>query len=91
MRSTFPGIEYYLNPVETITLYYGKGDETVNYERAKAIINSTESIEVTYNGTPVWIQDLNPDGQTALVSTGDFGEGLKTVSVEQLTETGRSC
>lgn len=64
-----------------------KGDEIVNYERAMEIFNSPKTFEVLYNGSPVWIDGLDPRQQKATISSGDLDEGRVTVSVKQLTES----
>jgi len=58
----------------------------MNYEQAKEIINSPDFIEVLYNGNSVWIEGLNPDRQTAVISSDTFPDGNKTVPLEQLVD-----
>ncbi len=56
----------------------------MNYERAREIVASEETIEVLHGGRPVWIERLNPDGETASVSAGG---DTYTVPVEELSES----
>ncbi|ADG82034.1 small acid-soluble spore protein, H-type [Thermincola ferriacetica] len=58
----------------------------MDYKRAEEIVNSPEMIDVRYNGAPVWIEGLNPEQQTAVISSDVFAEPVKTVPVRQLTE-----
>ncbi|MFT9494419.1 H-type small acid-soluble spore protein [Anaerosolibacter sp.] len=52
-------------------------------DRAQEILNSKETIPVSYKGTPIWIERINPKDQTALV-TGETGQ--YTVNVTELIE-----
>lgn len=58
----------------------------LEYKRAQEIINSPETIDVTYKGNPVWIEELFLDQQLALVSSGMFKDGQLTVPVAELDE-----
>lgn len=58
----------------------------MDFIRAQEIFNSPETFEVLYNKTPIWIEELNPGQDTALVSSPVFDGGTKTVPVEQLVE-----
>ncbi len=60
----------------------------MNYERAMEIFNSPKTFEVLYNGSPVWIDGLDPRKQMATISSGDLENGRMDVSVKQLTESG---
>lgn len=60
----------------------------MNYERATEIFNSPKTFEVLYNGSPVWIDSLEPRQQKATISSGDLENGRMTVPVQQLTESG---
>lgn len=53
------------------------------FKRAREILNSPETIHVFHNDIPIWIEKLNPDGRTALVTakTGQY-----TVPVDELVE-----
>lgn len=58
----------------------------MNFEQAREIFNSPEFVEVLYNGNSVWIEALNPDHQTAVISSDTFPERKKTVPLEQLVD-----
>lgn len=58
----------------------------MNFNRAKEILDSPETITVVYNGSPIWIEDLDPKKQTALVSSETLTNGMITVPVENLQE-----
>ncbi|MHB1418529.1 MAG: small, acid-soluble spore protein, H family [Bacillota bacterium] len=57
-------------------------------ERAQEILNSPKTVRIAFNGAPVWIESLNPDQQTAIVSAEDFSTGKKEVPVDELVEIG---
>ncbi|PKM79638.1 MAG: H-type small acid-soluble spore protein [Firmicutes bacterium HGW-Firmicutes-14] len=59
----------------------------MDYHRAQEIINSPDIIKVLYNNDPVWIEKLNPDKETALVSSDNLTGGEQNVQIEQLIET----
>lgn len=59
----------------------------MNYVRAYEIINSSDIIEVTYQGTPVWIHDLQRNGATASVSYGQESGMQIPVPIHDLVET----
>lgn len=54
--------------------------------RAKQIVESPDEIKVLFQGTPVWIQNLDENDQTARVYTRENPDNEKTVSVGELTE-----
>ena len=56
--------------------------------RAKQILNSTNTFEVQYENNPVWIEDVDDISNVAKVRRLDNGMHL-TVSVNDLHETGR--
>ncbi|SDW54491.1 small acid-soluble spore protein H (minor) [Marininema mesophilum] len=58
----------------------------MDIQRAKQIIESPKEIEVRYQNTPVWIQNINESAQTARVYTGDQPDREMEVSVRELTE-----
>ncbi|MEX2104163.1 MAG: H-type small acid-soluble spore protein [Bacilli bacterium] len=58
----------------------------MNYERAKEILHSSETIEVLYNGSPIWIEGLDDTNQTASISSDQLNEKPTKVSVEELQE-----
>jgi small acid-soluble spore protein H (minor) len=56
----------------------------MNFERAKEIFQSPKTIEVLYQGNPIWIEELDEESQTAHIHTND--DQRMTVPVEQLRE-----
>jgi len=54
--------------------------------RAKQIVDSPETIEVLYQGVPVWIQNVNEGNETARVYTRENPDDEKVVSVNELRE-----
>lgn len=58
----------------------------MKYERAQEILASPKTIEVLYNGTPVWIEHLNPGNQTAHISSDVLPESERDVPVNELVE-----
>jgi len=59
----------------------------MNYDRACEILKSPDIIEVTYQGTPVWIHDLQRNGVTASVSYGQESGTPVPVPIHDLVET----
>ncbi len=59
----------------------------MDLSRAKQIMKSDNLIEVMYNGDPVWIEDVDSEQNTALISSTMFDD-KKTVSVDRLIEAG---
>ncbi|WP_028307211.1 H-type small acid-soluble spore protein [Desulfitibacter alkalitolerans] len=57
----------------------------MQYSRAEEILNSSRTIEVLYEGEPVWINSLNPDQQTAKVTLGASNKRID-VHVNELIE-----
>lgn len=59
----------------------------MNVNRVKQILSSSAEIEVKYNGTSIWIDQLNEDGKTATVHLrkGNLGEST-IVEINQLIE-----
>jgi small acid-soluble spore protein H (minor) len=59
----------------------------MNVNRVKQILSSSAVIEVKYNGTSIWIDQLNEDGRTATVhlKSGNLGEST-VVEINQLVE-----
>lgn len=57
----------------------------MQYDRAKEIINSPKTFHVLYNGTPVWIENLNNNNQTADVIIKNTSERIN-VPVNKLEE-----
>jgi small acid-soluble spore protein H (minor) len=58
----------------------------MDIRRAKQIISSSADIEVKYNGTSVWIDQLNEDGRTATVHLRGPLEERTIVEVAELVE-----
>jgi small acid-soluble spore protein H (minor) len=58
----------------------------MDLRRAKQIISSSADIEVKYNGTSVWIDQLNEDGRTATVHLRGPLEERTIVEVAELVE-----
>lgn len=56
----------------------------MNFERAKEIFQSPNTIEVLYQGNPIWIEELDEESQTARIHTND--DQRMTVPVQQLRE-----
>lgn len=54
--------------------------------RVKQIISSSADIEVKYNGTSVWIDQLNEDGRTATVHLRGPLEERTVVNISELIE-----
>ncbi|ART77797.1 H-type small acid-soluble spore protein [Sutcliffiella horikoshii] len=59
-------------------------DET----RARQILSSSATIEVTFEGTKVWIDSLSEDGKTATIHLRGPGEERTQVAVSDLIELG---
>lgn len=55
-------------------------------KRVKQIISSSAEIDVVYNGTSVWIDQLNEDGRTATVHLRGPLEERSTVDISELQE-----
>jgi small acid-soluble spore protein H (minor) len=58
----------------------------MDIRRVKQIISSSADIEVKYNGTSVWIDQLNEDGRTATVHLRGPLEERTIVEVAELVE-----
>jgi small acid-soluble spore protein H (minor) len=58
----------------------------MDIRRVKQIISSAADIEVKYNGTSVWIDQLNEDGRTATVHLRGPLEERTIVEVGELVE-----
>ena len=58
----------------------------MNVNRVKQILSSTADIEVKYNGTSVWIDQLNEDGRTATVHLRGRLEERTIVEIGELVE-----
>ncbi|TDL91544.1 small, acid-soluble spore protein, H family [Vibrio vulnificus] len=55
-------------------------------KRVKQILSSSSDIEVRYNGTSVWIDNLNEDGRTATVHLRGPLEERSNVAIDELKE-----
>ncbi|MCP1096905.1 H-type small acid-soluble spore protein [Bacillaceae bacterium OS4b] len=55
-------------------------------KRVKQILSSSSDIEVRYNGTSVWIDNLNEDGRTATVHLRGPLEEKSDVAIDELKE-----
>jgi small acid-soluble spore protein H (minor) len=58
----------------------------MDIRRVKQILSSSADIEVKYNGTSVWIDQLNEDGRTATVHLRGPLEERSIVEVDELVE-----
>lgn len=58
----------------------------MNVNRVKQILSSSADIEVKYNGTSVWIDQLNEDGRTATVHLRGPLEERTIVEINELVE-----
>ncbi|MCL6594297.1 MAG: H-type small acid-soluble spore protein [Alicyclobacillus sp.] len=55
----------------------------MDLQQALDIVNSPERVVVTYEGDPVWIDDVDPDSGTALIHSETTGR-MDRVRVERL-------
>jgi small acid-soluble spore protein H (minor) len=58
----------------------------MNVNRVKQILSSSADIEVKYNGSSVWIDQLNEDGRTATVHLRGPLEERTIVEIGELIE-----
>ncbi|MCP3742499.1 H-type small acid-soluble spore protein [Rossellomorea sp. BNER] len=58
----------------------------MNVNRVKQILSSSADIEVKYNDSSVWIDQLNEDGKTATVHLRGPLEERTIVDIESLEE-----
>ncbi|MCQ6277710.1 H-type small acid-soluble spore protein [Bacillus sp. EB600] len=58
----------------------------MNANRVKQILSSSADIEVKYNGTSIWIDQINDDGETATVHLRGPLEERTTVEIKELVE-----
>ncbi|AGL02662.1 H-type small acid-soluble spore protein [Desulfoscipio gibsoniae] len=54
--------------------------------RAKQIFDSEQTYQVMLNGSPIWIESLSADNQTAKVRPLEGGGGIQEVPVTELVE-----
>lgn len=57
-------------------------------KRVREILNSPDEIEVVYKNTPVWIESVNNDMDTAYVKAIGGHQSME-VGTKDLIETGR--
>jgi len=55
-------------------------------QRAKEIISSPSTITVTYNGTPIYIESVNDDNNTANIHFNNQPKKSREVSLDSLQE-----
>ncbi|MET1178253.1 H-type small acid-soluble spore protein [Peribacillus simplex] len=58
----------------------------MDVKRVKQILSSSSDIEVRYNGTSIWIDNLNEDGKTATVHLRGPLEERSEVAIDELKE-----
>lgn len=58
----------------------------MNSQRAQEIVESMKDVQVLFNGTPVMIQHVDHDKETARVYEKSQPENEMTVPVQQLME-----
>lgn len=55
-------------------------------KRVEEILNSSQNIEVLYNGQPIWIEDINKTNSTAKVKMMGSNQILNNIPVVDLKE-----
>lgn len=58
----------------------------MRFDRAKEIVDSPGTIDVTYQGTSVWITDLDTSRQTAQVKLPADSNNIIEIPVTELIE-----
>ncbi|WP_078547607.1 small acid-soluble spore protein H [Litchfieldia alkalitelluris] len=58
----------------------------MNIQRAKEIATLPEMVNVTYNGTPIYIQHVDDDAETARIFPLEQPQNEKNVPITQLIE-----
>lgn len=58
----------------------------MNKERAKEIISSSAMFNVTYNGTPVYIESVNESAETASIHFRNQPKKSREVAIDNLVE-----
>lgn len=58
----------------------------MNANRIKQILSSSADIEVKYNGTSIWIDQINDDEETVTVHIRGPLEERTTVEIKELVE-----
>ncbi|ANC75798.1 spore protein H [Fictibacillus phosphorivorans] len=59
----------------------------MNVSRAQQIIESEKEIVVLYNGTPVWLQSVDENNQTARAYTREQPDHELDIPVNELQES----
>lgn len=59
----------------------------MDFTRAQQILNSEETFQVMFDGSPVWIESLNLKNQTAKVRPLNGQGNIQEVSITQLVES----
>jgi small acid-soluble spore protein H (minor) len=58
----------------------------LKFKRAQEIMASSDIIEVSYHGIPVWIETVNPEDETVRIKADALPYKEKTVPVDELQE-----
>ncbi len=58
----------------------------MDFERAREIFSSDERIKVLHNGTPIWIENLDDDKNSATIKPLNGNIGTSQVPVIDLEE-----
>lgn len=58
----------------------------MDISRARKILNSEETIEVLHNGSPVWIEGISTENNTAMVRPLNRQGKTKEIPVTELVE-----
>ena len=58
----------------------------MNIQRAQEIANSPDMKHVTYNGTPIYIQHVDPNNETARIYPLNQSENEQVVPLSSLVE-----
>lgn len=58
----------------------------MNKERAKEIVSSSTMFNVTYNGTPIYIESVNDNNNTANIHFRNQPKKSREVSLDSLLE-----
>lgn len=72
--------------VHNIIAYITKEVLVMKNKRAKEIADSPDMIKVTYNGIPVYIEDINEDNNIAKIRFLDQSNKIDEVSITNLEE-----
>jgi len=58
----------------------------MNITRAQQIFNSEQNYQVLFNGSPIWLEGLSDDHQTARIKSLNGDESIMEVPVTELAE-----